>query len=88
MIDITQSLMRAVRKDPEMSKRVNEEIFHILTTSDSESDEENECEMTASGLQETRAARMITTTTGVRTRVSAAKASPFEKQCRRSPHTR
>ena len=55
--DITQSLMRAVRKDPESSKRVKEELFYILTTSDSESEDENECEMAATGSHETRAAR-------------------------------
>ena len=54
--DITQALMRAVRKDSEISKRVNEEILHILSTSDSESDEDNECQMPASSSKTTRAA--------------------------------
>ena len=38
--DITQSLIRAVRRDSEMSNRVKKGIFHLLTTSHTESEEE------------------------------------------------
>ena len=38
--DITQSLMHTVRKDPEVYKLIKDEILHILTTSDSESEDE------------------------------------------------
>ena len=55
--DITQALTRAVRKDSEISKRVKEEILHILSTSDSESEEDIECAMPASGSQATRVTR-------------------------------
>ena len=55
--NITQSLMHTVRKDPDVSKLVKEEIFHILTTSDSESEDEKECEMAASSSHEPRAAK-------------------------------
>ena len=38
--DLTLTLMRKVRKDPEAYKRFQDEILHILSTSDSESEDE------------------------------------------------
>ena len=55
--NITQSLMHTVRKDPAVSKLVKEEIFHILATSDSESEDEKECKMAASSSYEPRTAK-------------------------------